>query len=151
MTIIKSLCGALAISLAISLASCASGGEATPDGAESAAAAQDGASCPTGGVYTKITPEKALEYMNGASPVVVDVRTAQEYAEGHVEGAINLPLESIGDEMPAELPDADALILVYCRSGRRSKLAAEKLIALGYLKVCDFGGITDWPYGTVTD
>ena len=83
--------------------------------------------------------------MNTQEVVIVDVRTQSEYDEGHI------PNETIGSDLPANLPDKNAIILVYCRSGRRSEEAARKLVNLGYVSVYDFGGINDWTYGTVTD
>jgi len=98
----------------------------------------------------KITPAQAYERMNsGKSVIVVDVRRADEYAAGHVPGAIFIPNEEIGSSVLEELPVLDAEILVYCRSGRRSAEAAEKLVKIGYTNVSDFGGIIDWPYETV--
>lgn len=76
--------------------------------------------------------------------IVVDVRTPEEYAEGHIPGAINIPLDTLGDEQPAELPDLDQRIYVYCRSGRRSATATAILAGIGYTDVVDFGGILDW-------
>ena len=76
--------------------------------------------------------------------VIVDVRTPEEYAEGHIPGAINIPLDTLGDEQPAELPDLDQRIYVYCRSGRRSATATAILAGIGYTDVVDFGGILDW-------
>ncbi|BBF45223.1 rhodanese domain protein [Lachnospiraceae bacterium KM106-2] len=76
--------------------------------------------------------------------VIVDVRSASEYEAGFIPGAINVALESIGAECPKELPDRDQEILVYCRSGVRSKMAAEKLANLGYSNVYEFGGIINW-------
>ena len=76
--------------------------------------------------------------------VILDVRTKTEYAQGHIPGAVCVPNESIGEEMPAELPEKEQLILVYCRSGNRSKQAAVKLAELGYTNIKEFGGITDW-------
>lgn len=102
------------------------------------------------GVYKKITAEEAYEMMKTEGVVTVDVRTESEYRAGHIPGAILVTNEEIGDAAPAELPDKDATLLVYCRSGRRSADAAKKLIKLGYKKVYDFGGIIDWPY-EVTD
>jgi len=81
--------------------------------------------------------------------VVLDVRTQSEYDAGHIEGAVLLPNEKIGTELPKELPELDAEILIYCRSGNRSAQAAKKLAGLGYTNIFDFGGIIDWPYGTV--
>ena len=101
--------------------------------------------------YHRITAEEAKERLD-ANPdaVILDVRTPEEHAAERIEGSINLPNELIGDERPALLPDLDAEILVHCRTGVRSRQAAEKLAALGYTNVYDFGGIVDWPYGTVT-
>lgn len=81
--------------------------------------------------------------------VILDVRTQEEYAEGHIEGALLMPYTDIPAVAEAQLPDKDALILVYCRSGRRSAIAAQSLVDLGYTQVKDFGGINDWPYDIV--
>ena len=95
--------------------------------------------------YTQIPQELAKEMMRADdSLVVVDVRTQEEYAEGHIPGAVCVPNESIVDAQPAELPDLEQTILVYCRSGRRSKEAAQKLADMGYTNVYEFGGIIDW-------
>ena len=105
---------------------------------------------PSAPAVKKITPAQAYERMNsGKSVIVVDVRRADEYAAGHVPGAILIPNEEIGSSVLEELPVLDAEILVYCRSGRRSAEAAEKLVKIGYTNVSDFGGIIDWPYETV--
>ena len=86
-----------------------------------------------------------------AGYIILDVRRPDEYADGHIPNAINVPNESIGtDEIP-ELPDKDQLIMVYCRSGRRSKEASEKLVRLGYTNIVEFGGILDWKGEIVTD
>lgn len=77
--------------------------------------------------------------------IILDVRTAQEYSEKHIPGAINIANESIGTEDISELPDKDQLILVYCRSGNRSKQASEKLVKLGYTNIIEIGGIKSWP------
>ena len=98
--------------------------------------------------YHKITAQEAKEMMDEGA-TVVDVRTAEEYAEKHIDGALLIPVDTIGGTPPEELPDLDAPILVHCRTGVRSKAAAEKLVGLGYTKVYDFGGIVDWPYDTV--
>ena len=99
--------------------------------------------------YRKITPEEAKARMDSGDEVLIlDVRTQEEYDAGHIPGAILLPNETIGSEEPVLLADKDAEILVYCRSGRRSAEAANKLVALGYTGVYDFGGIIDWPYET---
>ena len=101
--------------------------------------------------YQKISAEEAYEMMASQEVVVVDVRTQEEYNGGHIENAVLVPNESIGSEMPEVLPDKEATLLVYCRSGRRSKGAAEKLLALGYQSVYDFGGVIDWPYELVKE
>lgn len=98
----------------------------------------------------KITPEDAeARFKNGDPVVLVDVRTAEEYKEAHIPGAILIPNEEIGTTRPGLLPVPDAEIIVYCRSGRRSAEAAKKLQALGYTNISDLGGIKDWPYETV--
>jgi len=102
--------------------------------------------------YKKITAEDAKNRMDeNKDVIVVDVRTLDEYNEGHIEGAILIPNETITDTPPELLPDLDAEILIYCRSGNRSRQAAEKLIEMGYTNIYDFGGIIDWPYDTVTE
>lgn len=95
--------------------------------------------------YTSISMEEAKEaFAQEGSYVIVDVRRADEYAQGHIPGAINIANEEIIDDDPAELSDKDQLIYVYCRSGRRSQEAAAKLAALGYSNVIECGGIMDW-------
>ena len=101
--------------------------------------------------YRKISAEEAYEMMASQEVVVVDVRTREEYDVGHIENAVLVPNESIGSEMPEALPDKEATLLIYCRSGRRSKQAAEKLLKLGYQNVYDFGGVIDWPYKLVKE
>lgn len=99
--------------------------------------------------YKKITASQAYDMMNEKEVTVVDVRTKSEYEKGHIKDAILIPNETIDSVPPTQLPDKNAIILVYCRSGRRSREAAEKLIKFGYKNVYDFGGINDWTYGTV--
>ena len=94
--------------------------------------------------YKKITSDEAKKMMETQKVIVVDVRTLEEYKEGHIPNAISVPLETIENEAEAKLKNKDALILVYCRSGRRSREAALKLIEKGYTNVIDFGGIKDW-------
>lgn len=102
--------------------------------------------------YTQITVNKAIEMMESESNyIILDVRTFEEYNERHIPGAICVPNESIGTEPIDELPQKDQLILVYCRSGRRSKEAAEKLVAMGYSNIYEFGGILDWTGETVSE
>lgn len=102
--------------------------------------------------YEPITAEDAKKLMDPESDyIIVDARTAEEFAEGHIPGAILIPEYEIADRARAELPDKDQLILVYCRSGRRSKIASQALTDLGYTNVKEFGGIIDWPYDVVRD
>lgn len=106
----------------------------------------------SGAEYRQIGMREAVEMMASAQDyVILDVRTAQEFAQGHIPGATLLPNEEIGDEAPAQLPEKDQLILVYCRSGNRSKQASAKLAKLGYTNVVEFGGIRDWPGEIATD
>lgn len=101
--------------------------------------------------YQTITASEAKELMETLdSYTIVDVRTVEEYNEGYIEGAILLPDYEVSAKASEVLKDPSANILVYCRSGRRSKLAAQALVDLGYTNVYDFGGIIDWPYETVT-
>lgn len=104
--------------------------------------------CATESRYHKISAEDAKEMMDTQEVIIVDVRTQEEYDAGHIEHAILIPNESISAE-PSELEDKDAMILVYCRSGARSKQASDKLVNLGYTNIYDFGGIIDWPYEIV--
>lgn len=100
--------------------------------------------------YIKITAQEAKEIIDTQENVtVVDVRTAEEYAEGHIPNAMLIPGTQIGDLAPDMLPDLDQTILVYCRSGNRSAAAAKVLIEMGYTNIMDFGGIKDWPYEIV--
>ena len=100
--------------------------------------------------YEQITAEQAKTIMDTEKDyVIIDARTEEEFAEGHIENAILIPEYEIKDRAPKELSDKEQLILVYCRSGRRSKIASEELVKLGYTNVKEFGGIIDWPYETV--
>lgn len=111
-------------------------------------ACQDGREIPPS--YEQITAEKAKSIMDTEEDyIIIDARTEEEFNEGHIEGAILIPEYEIASRAEKELPDKDALILVYCRSGRRSKIASEELVNLGYTNVKEFGGIIDWPYETV--
>ena len=102
--------------------------------------------------YEQITPSEAKRIMDTEGDyVILDVRTEEEYNEGHIEGAVLIPDFEITSKAEGILTDKNQLILVYCRSGRRSKLAAEALVSLGYTNVKEFGGIIDWEYGTVTE
>lgn len=96
--------------------------------------------------YRQINMDEAIAMMEAESDyIILDVRTPEEFSEKHIPGAINVANETIGSKEIPELPDKDQLILVYCRSGNRSKQASEKLVALGYTNIVEFGGINDWP------
>ena len=102
--------------------------------------------------YEQISGAEAKALMDSESGyIILDAREQYEYDEGHIPGAILIPYGEIADRAEKELPDKDQLILVYCRSGRRSKIAAEELVKLGYTNVKEFGGIIDWEYETVKD
>ena len=95
--------------------------------------------------YRQISMDKAVKMMRDEKDyIILDVRRPDEFAEGHIPGAINVPNEKIGTTDIAELPNKSQLILVYCRSGRRSKEASEKLVILGYTNIVEFGGIQDY-------
>ena len=99
-----------------------------------------------GAVYVNITAEEAKQIMDTEEGyIILDARTQEEYDEGHIPGAIVISHEEITEKAEEVLTDKDQLILVYCRSGRRSKLAAEALVELGYTNIKEFGGIIDWP------
>ena len=112
------------------------------------------ASCePPANTYKQVTAEQAMSMMNSLSSpyIILDVRTPEEFAQGHIPNAINIPNETIGTEQIPQLPNKKQVIFVYCRSGNRSKQAAEKLVQLGYTNVVEFGGIHDWPGDVTTD
>ena len=101
--------------------------------------------------YRQISMDEAVAMMaEEQGYIILDVRTPEEYAEKHIPNAINVPNENIGTDEISALPDKDQLIMVYCRSGRRSKEAAEKLVKLGYTNIVEFGGILDWKGETVS-
>ena len=134
----------IGIMVAVVLTACSGKKGRMSEGAETVT--EDG----TEADYVKLKPEKAKERIDsGDEIVIVDVRTTEEYGETHIGNAINIPLESIGMEKPEQLPDVEAEIMVYCRSGVRSKKAARKLLEMGYKNIEDIGGIIDWPYETV--
>ncbi|WP_330379703.1 rhodanese-like domain-containing protein [Anaeromassilibacillus senegalensis] len=135
---------------ALFLTACGQANDTVPSSGSSAVESSRSSSADTE-AYHKIDAEEAKKMMEAGGVTVVDVRTAEEYAGAHIEGAILLPVETIGEEQPEELPDPDAAILVYCRTGKRSKAASEQLVALGYQNINDFGGIVDWPYETVSE
>jgi len=102
--------------------------------------------------YRQITMDEAVAIMEEEKNyIILDVRTVAEFNEKHIPGAINIPNETIATDTIPELPDKEQLILVYCRSGNRSKQAAEKLVKLGYTNIVEFGGINDWTGETETN
>ena len=102
--------------------------------------------------YRQITMQEAIEMMEKEENyIILDVRTHEEVAAGHIPGAMVIPNETIGTEDIPQLPHKDQLIMVYCRSGNRSKQASDKLVKLGYTNIVEFGGIIDWPGEIVTD
>ncbi len=116
-------------------------------------ASQSQASIPSqaSGVYQKITAQEARQIMQEKDDyILLDVRTQEEYDEAHIEGAVLLPDYEIKEKAGERLPDKNAMILVYCRTGRRSAASANQLLEMGYTQVIDFGGIVDWPYETVS-
>lgn len=120
-------------------------------GCASAAQVEEGDNMATSSSYTQISQDQAMEMMErDDGHVIVDVRRQDEYDAGHIPGAILIPNESIETEPPAELPDLDQVILIYCRSGNRSKQAAQKLCDMGYANIYEFGGIITWPGEVVT-
>ena len=106
---------------------------------------------PEANTYRQITMQEAVEMMEKEENyIILDVRTHEEFASGHIPGAIVIPNETIGTEEIPQLPDKDQLIMVYCRSGNRSKQASDKLVKLGYTNIVEFGGINSWPGETVS-
>lgn len=102
-----------------------------------------------GGAYQQISQEKAKEMMDTQEIIVLDVREQDEYDSGHIPGAVLLPVGTIDeDSAAAVIPEKDSAVLVYCRSGNRSKTASAALAELGYTNVYEFGGISTWPYET---
>lgn len=105
----------------------------------------------TNNTYRQISMDEAVAMMERESGyIILDVRTPEEFAEKHIPNAINVPNENIGTDEISQLPNKDQLIMVYCRSGRRSKEAAEKMVKLGYTNIVEFGGILDWKGETVS-
>lgn len=102
--------------------------------------------CSSKANYHQIDGQSALDMMNNETDyIIIDVRTESEYQQGHIKNAINIPNESIDESVSEILTDKDQLLLVYCRSGNRSKQASEKLAKLGYSNIYEFGGISDFP------
>ena len=156
----KLLCLSTALlCLSASLFSCGDKKDSSSKDAETTTAAtttennvQNTTSQTSAASYKHITQEKAKEMMQADDGhIIVDVRRQDEYDSGHIPDAILIPNESIDIYQPKELPDLDQIILIYCRSGRRSKEAAQKLVDMGYTNIYEFGGIIDWDGEIVTD
>jgi len=110
-----------------------------------------GASCAPTGKYEKIAPAEAKAILDGDDSIILlDVRTPEEYEASHIKGAVLIPDYDLKATAPSKLPDKDAKIIVYCRSGNRSRASALVLLGMGYRDVSDLGGIIDWPYETVS-
>ena len=106
-----------------------------------------GTKTPTAKTYQQITQEKAKEMMDSQEVIILDVREQEEFDAGHIPGAVLLPVGSVSkDTAAAVIPDLDSVVLVYCRSGNRSKTASQALADLGYTNIYEFGGINTWPY-----
>ena len=145
--LMKKLLFIISISLCILLTSCGEdksiGIIGGADGPTSIIVSPKGGS----GMYEQITAENAKKIMeSGGEYVILDVREQDEFDSGHIPGAILIPYTEIENRAEVMIPDKEKLILVYCRSGRRSKMAAQSLAKLGYTNVKEFGGIIDWPY-----
>lgn len=138
----------LALGAALLFTACAGEGQPSASQGGGSSAPQGSSTAGSKEAYHKISAEEAKEMMDAGGVTVVDVRREDEYKESHIPGAVLVPVESIGDQPPAALPEKEAVLLVHCRTGVRSKRAAEKLVDLGYQNVYDFGGIVDWPYET---
>lgn len=139
---------AAAISLAVLLSACGDNTENTTEkeiGAASTEVNDDMINQEQKNAYRQISMDEAVTMMAQESDyIILDVRRPDEFAEKHIPNAINIANETIGTAEIPELPDKDQLIMVYCRSGRRSKEASEKLVKLGYTNIVEFGGILDW-------
>ena len=112
---------------------------------------EEGAEAQEKTIFTKISAAEAKKMMDAGGVTVVDVRAPEEFSEGHISGAVNIPNEMIAAEAAKVLTDKDAVLLVYCRSGNRSAQSARTLRSLGYTRIYDFGGIVNWPYEVVRD
>ncbi len=138
-----------AATAAVATMPAASDAATAADAAPTPAAQADSTNFWTGG-YQVITAKQGKQILDNETDVILlDVREPDEYAQGHIPNAVLMPLGTIAKQAAADLPDRDAKLIVYCRSGRRSKAAADTLLTLGYTHVLDMGGILDWPYDVV--
>lgn len=141
----KHLIWAILVSAAM-LAGCTAGGDLTQATQSAAAETQLAESAP----YQTVTPDEARALIGREGVLLLDVRTQEEYDEAHIEGAVLVPYDALPDNLKNLPEDKDTVIIVYCRSGRRSAIAAQTLTDMGYTQVFDLGGIQSWPYETVT-
>lgn len=131
------------------LSACAPGGAENVSSPESFAGTDTSAAASAAEAqYVKISAEEAKALMDSGGAIILDVRTQEEYDTGHISGAVRLEAADFAGKAAEVLPDKDSLILVYCRSGNRSRTASNLLLEMGYTDVRDFGGINDWPYET---
>ena len=147
--------GAIAVLIltALVFTACADSKKTAADATESSTvSSEEETANPTPVGYRQISQEEAQRMMETEKDyIILDVRTPEEFAEGHIPGAICISHDNIPTDNIPELPDKDQLIMIYCRSGRRSKLAAEQLVAQGYTDVVEFGGINTWQGETTTE
>jgi len=143
---------ALLLAALVALSACAAPADEPARTAAPQTAATAEPAAESAAAYRSVTAEEAKQIMDeNPAVIVLDVREPSEYDAGHIPNATLLPLGQIAQRAAEVLPDRDAAILVYCRSGRRSRSGAETLIGLGYTNVLDMGGISGWPYDVVTD
>ncbi len=140
------LCGLLIMVMAITLSACSAENALLEIQTENPETVNE----TTSGEYTKISAAEAKKMIDNEEVIILDVRTVEEFEEKHIAGALLIPEYEIAESAPYLLPDKDATILIYCRSGRRSEIASQILLEMGYRKVYDFGGLIDWPYETVS-
>ena len=141
----------LATAMTLALVACSQPMSSDTSSSAGTSASSSSATSSTGTGYTVIKPSEAKSMIDAGNVTVVDVRTQSEYEDAHIEGAVLVPLDTIGDTDIAALPDKDATLIVYCRTGVRSAQASAALVKLGYTHVYDMdGGITSWTYGTVS-
>ena len=140
----------IALLAVVLLAGCGKG-ESQPDGTTQPEQTTQSTNAENEAAYMNITAEEAKKLMDTEKDyIILDVRTAGEYDQMCIPGAILIPHDEIEEQAAEKLPNKDQLILVYCRSGNRSKVASEKLEEMGYTQIREFGGIEDWPYDIVT-
>jgi len=147
-------CLLMTIAVIFLFVGCAQNQEAASDGAMGVSSVESELSSneEQGSGYQQISQEEAMKMMEEEDDyLILDVRTPEEFAEGHIPDAVNIPNETIGSDVSDVLKDKDQILLIYCRSGNRSKQASSKLAMLGYTNIYEFGGINTWPGEIVTE